>query len=264
MKKAVLHLMIVIALVLCTGCTTMISRVVERSALSNMKEKPIHEAFYISPATRCGDTVYRWYHHDELDRDFGSWIEVLEINGEEIHLASYPEGDIFLHRVHYWVKDHKVIRAELHYRDSVFPLSVEPARKDGMYTSFEALDLAAPQELTIGGATFRIHRIETLSVHDVTSAVGTTYGTRFKSIRYISNEVSIGAVKEETFFSTQVLRDNWEYVKLGLKALDPMRSSADTLMGLLRTFREKEKTNFQIEFFQEKREKNAPPVANAG
>ncbi|VFQ43293.1 hypothetical protein [Desulfoluna butyratoxydans] len=263
MKKTIPVLMIAVALALCTGCTTMISRVVEKSALSSMKEKPIHEAFYVSPATRCGDTVYRWYHHDELDRDFGSWIEVLEINGEEIHLASYPEGDIFLHRVHYWVKNHKVVRAELHYKNEVFPLKVEPARPNGMFTAFEALDLAVPQELTLGDTTYRVHRIETLSVHAVTSAMGTTHGTDYKSIRYISNDVSIGAVKEETFFSTQVLRDNWEYVKLGLKALDPMRSSADTLMGLVRTFREKEKTNFQIEFFQEKREKNAP-VASAG
>ncbi|BCS97726.1 hypothetical protein DSLASN_33580 [Desulfoluna limicola] len=243
-----------VALFLCTGCTTMISRVVERSALSNMQEKPIHEHFYISPATQAGDTIYRWFHNDGLDRDFGSWIEVLEINDSEVHLASYPEGDVFLHQVHTWVKDHKVVRAELHYKDQVFPLKVEPAREGGMYTAFEAMPLTPAQTLTVGDKTYRITRIETLSVVDTTSAVGTTYGTQYKCIRYISDDVSLGLVKEETFFSTQVLRDNWEYVKIGLKAMDPMRSTADTLMSLVGTFREKEKTNFQIAFFHELRD----------
>ena len=254
--RKLLILGVLAALFLCTGCTTMISRVVERSALSNMQDKPIHEHFYISPATQPGDTIYRWFRNDDLDRDFGSWIEVLEVNGSVVHLASYPEGDVFLHQIHTWVRDNKVIRAELHYKDKVFPLNVEPARKDGMYTAFEAMPLTPAQDLTVGDKTYRITRIETLSVVDTTSAVGTTYGTQYKCIRYISDDVSIGLVKEETFFSTQVLRDNWEYVKIGLKAMDPMRSTADTLMSLMGTFREKEKTNFQIAFYHEPRKRS--------
>jgi len=254
--RKLLILGVLAALFLCTGCTTMISRVVERSALSNMQDKPIHEHFYISPATQPGDTIYRWFRNDDLDRDFGSWIEVLEVNGSVVHLASYPEGDVFLHQIHTWVRDNKVIRAELHYKDKVFPLNVEPARKDGMYTAFEAMPLTPAQNLTVGDKTYRITRIETLSVVDTTSAVGTTYGTQYKCIRYISDDVSIGLVKEETFFSTQVLRDNWEYVKIGLKAMDPMRSTADTLMSLMGTFREKEKTNFQIAFYHEPRKRS--------
>ena len=253
--KKLLILAVVAALSLCSGCTTMIARVAERSTLSNMQEKPIHESFYISPATGAGDTIYRWFHNDDLDKDFGSWIEVLEINEDEVHLASYPEGDMFLHQVHTWVRDNKVIKAELHYKDQIFPLKVEPARKGGMYTAFESIPLNPAQILTVGDSTYKITRIETLSVEDTTSAVGTTYGTQYKCIRYISDDMSLGLVKEETFFSTQILRDNWEYVKLGLKAMNPMRSTADTLMGLVGTFREKEKTNFQIEFFQAQKSK---------
>lgn len=248
---------LIAALVLCSGCTTMIARVVERSTLSNMKEKPIHDRLYVSPATRPGTTIYRWYHNAEMDRNFGSWIEVLEVNGDEVHIVSYPEGDLFLHKIHCWVRANRVVRAELHYGDRVFPLKVESAHEGGMYTAFESLPIDPAQDMTVNGKTHHVTRIETLSVSDETSAVGTTYGSQYKCIRYISDEVPLGVVKEETFFSTQVLRDNWEYVKLGLKAMDPMRSTADTLMGLMGTFREKEKTNFQIEFFQEERAKVA-------
>lgn len=256
MRKSLL-VGVIAALFLCTGCTTMIARVVERSTLSNMKEKPIHDRLYISPATRPGTTIYRWFHNAELDRDFGSWIEVLEVNGDETHLVSYPEGNLFLHKIHCWVRSNRVVRAELQYGDKFFPLKVEPARKDGMYTAFESLPLNPAQDVTVNGKTHRVTRIETLSVNDVTSTVGVTYGSQYKCIRYISDEVPLGVVKEETFFSTQLLRDNWEYVKLGLKAMDPMRSTADTLVGFMGTFKEKEKENFQIEFFQEERDKAA-------
>lgn len=237
-----------------TGCATMAVRLAERAFVPTMKKMPIHDVFYISPATQVGDTVMRWYPPRNSEPESGSWMIVEDIKDGVYHLVVLPGDDgMLLHRMHYWIKDNHVLRAELEYRGTRTPMRVEPAKEGGMFTNFEAIDLEIPQIVNVRGKDVTIHRIETLDTDAEFSAFGVKRRTQYKSIRYISNDVPLGVVKDDTYFSSQVLQDNWEYVRIGLKALDPNQPKADTLLKLVSSFKEKEKVNFQITFYQEKR-----------
>ncbi|WP_461535573.1 hypothetical protein [Spongorhabdus nitratireducens] len=234
-----------------SGCTTALTRIVEASVYSTAKDMPVHESFYISPATETGDSIYRWHYSEVAGKDMGSWIHVRDINDETYHIVNKTEGMLF--EYHFWVQNHKILKAELHYLSRVAPLKVEPVKPDGMFTSFEVTDLKIPQKMEVRGKSYSINRIETLTVDTTVEALGKAEHKQYVTVRYISNQVPLGVVMEETFFSTQLLRDNWEFVRQGLEALDPLRPKHDVLLKLAGSFREKEKQNFQLVFYQEPR-----------
>ncbi|SCY37820.1 hypothetical protein [Desulfoluna spongiiphila] len=247
MLRSVFLSFTIFSLVSLTGCMPLLQGYV----VSNMKEEPVCERFYIHPEPKVGDTAFYTSDNEHMKGN-GSRVTLISREEGVNMVALEPENRKMLNfRKLYWVTDDGiVIKAQLEYKGEITPLKVEGENPEtGYFRRLTFERCAVPQRFEAKGRSYTVKYIQTQQmVHHSGDPFFGTVDADMTQVNMYDPDVPFGLVKTVLSGKTKAGAGAFDFIGAAIKATQPDIFSSREVLNDLYTSSKSSEHAFIMDF----------------